>query len=158
MSFRDSLGISGRVHIQVREPGGALVEERHVHNLVTLEGRALLGRCFSGLATLGGRLELAIGTGSRVEALDDKALEAEVERAPAASPELLVNGEGASRRSAVRVRAIFPAKTGATQPITEAGIWIEQVGGKPVLFNRATFPVITRSEHLEVSLAWEVLF
>lgn len=158
MGFQDDIGIAGRVHIQLREPGGRLIDERRVHNLVTLEGRALLGRCFSGLATLGGRLELAIGTGSNKETLEDLALGAEIERATAASPELLVTGDGVARRSAVRVRAIFPVRTGEPQPITEAGIWVGQVGAKPVLFNRTTFPVITRSEHLELALAWEVLF
>lgn len=158
MAFQDQMGIQGRIHLRLSTRDGQVVEERAVHNLVTLEGRALMGRCFAGLATLGGRVELAVGTGAAPPSLDDQALSAEIDRAPAGSPDLYVLGETGGRRSVVRVRATFPARAGAPQPLCEAGVWLEQVGGAPVLFNRAVFPVVHRTEQLEMSLAWEILF
>ncbi len=158
MAFQDGIGLAGRVEITLIDALGRVVQTRRHDNLVTLQGRELMARCLSGLATLGGRLEMAIGSGSAQQTLEDKALQQETARVTAASPELMVLGEGNARRSAVRVRASFPASAGSSEGITEAGIWVEQVGGPPVLFNRTTFPVITRSEHLELSLSWEVLF
>lgn len=157
MSFGESIGVAGRIHLSVYEPGGRLVEERRVNNLVTLEGRRLLGRCLAGLVIPGTQLQLAIGTGTRATSLDDLTLEREVAAVPVDSPQVVVDGDGATRRAMLRVRAVFPALVGETQLIGEAGV-VLQVGGQPLLFNRAIFPVVSRAERLEVALAWEILF
>ena len=158
MGMTENVGIAGRLSLQLRDRDGRVVEERHVQNLVTLKGRELLGRCFSGLATLGGRVEMAVGTGTTPPVLDNEALEIEVDRVPTGTPDLFMSGEGTARRSVVRVRATFPARAGDVQALTEAGVWLEQVGGPRVLFNRATFPVVNRTQHLELALAWEIFF
>ena len=59
------------------------------------------------------------------------------------------------------VKATFPVlKSDEPEAISEAGIQLTPAGsGKSaVLYNRVTFPPINRTQNLDMTLSWEVLF
>lgn len=159
MAFQEDCGVSGRVCIIVRDRLGHIVETQKVKNVVTLEGRKLLGSCFAGRAALTGRMKMAVGTGSTPARVADTSLVAESTRVDAFVPDLSVEDENGTLRVILRVNATFPALTSdVVEGLREAGIWLEQPGKDAVLFNRVVFPVVSRSSGLEISLSWEVLF
>ncbi|HND32600.1 MAG TPA: hypothetical protein PLA94_21540 [Myxococcota bacterium] len=155
MSFSENVGVTGRVVIEVRDRDGTLIEVQRVKNLVTLEGRRLLGRCLAGETGLTGQLHMAVGTGFSSPALRNERLEAEVTRVVTHPATVTQEND----RVVLHVNATFPRLTGsAREELREAGIVILQPDNREVLFNRVVFPVVTRSADLEISLSWEVLF
>ena len=57
------------------------------------------------------------------------------------------------------VTATLPATAdGTEQPLSEAGILIRLGQKEEVLYNRVTFPVVTRNGNLDLTLTWEVTF
>lgn len=159
MAWTEDIGIGGRVHIEVRTPGGEPVSTLKVKNLVTLEGRKLLGGVFAGQSALSGRMLMAVGTGTTATRLADTTLEAETTRVQAQVSDLTVEEEDGGPRVILRVSAVFPPLKGdAVESLREAGIWLERGSQPAILFNRVVFPVVSRSSGLEIALSWEVLF
>lgn len=155
MSFSDDIGVSGKVHIEVRDRDGRLVETTTVKNLVTAAGRRLLGRVLSGQTGLTGTLHMAVGSGKTATTPSHTQLDAQLDRVAVSSSELL----DASDRVVLRVNATFDRLSpDAEQVLQEAGIVIVPPDGQPVLFNRVVFKPITRSSDLAISLSWDVLF
>lgn len=155
MSFSEDIGVGGRVAIEVRDRQGRLVDERRVKNLVTLEGRRLLGRALAGETGLTGQLHMAVGTGSASPALRDERLGAETARVLTHKSTIDLENE----RVVLRVNATFPRLAGtAKEELREAGVVVKLPDGKEILFNRVTFGTVTRSADLEISLSWDVLF
>jgi hypothetical protein len=161
MTVQERHGISGRLSILVRSPGGEWREVRSIHNLITRSGKEFLAKVFTG-ALQGHVLHVAVGGGD-----DDKAPTAEDTklkhphdqvRAAFDGPELRsVDGED---RVVVKVAANLPSlKNAETQILSEAGI-VVVVPGQPdaVLYNRVKFDPISRSGSLEMKLTWEIMF
>jgi len=44
------------------------------------------------------------------------------------------------------------------QALQEAGIVLKLPNREPVLYNRVTFPTVTRTSSLDITLTWEVSF
>lgn len=159
MGFSDDVGVAGRVHIQVRDPEGRVVQELHAKNLVTLAGRQAIGECLLGQKRPTGALYMVAGTGTRPTALSDTALEAEVAKAVASPAASYAKVDSGVQRIFVPVSATFAAPTEETvQALTEAGILMTLSDGSTLLFNRVTFPAINRQAGLEIALTWEILF
>lgn len=156
--MRDKHDLAGRVTIVLHEPGGRVVQERRVNNLITTEGRRLLARLFTGAAQRPD-LKIAVGSTSGPAAVTDTALGAQLDSAEATVSKLDTVEEKGEQRVVATISATLPA-TGAAAPqeIREAGIVLAFSGADPVLYNHVTFPVITRVGNLEMTLTWEVIF
>jgi hypothetical protein len=142
----------------MRNRENGLVEWRRVDNLIMIAGRQFLAQRFTGEAVGKPELAIVVGIGESKEQPEDRALEHQVDRVEATIlPVSIDNGEGESRVTAA-VTATLPATTdGTEQPLHEAGILI-RLGQKEVLYNRVTFPVVTRDGNLDLTLTWEVTF
>ena len=158
MSLKDCHGLAGRLHIELRDPRGTLVERRTVNNLITTSGRRLLASMFAGAAQ-GPGLQIAVG-GSGGEVLPgDTQLGSQVDVAAATIPAIGEDTVDGAPRVVLRVVATLPP-TGKpdAQALQEAGILVTVSGAEPVLYNRVTFPLINRAGNLEMTLTWEVIF
>ena len=155
--MKEHHGLDGRVRIVLRDQSGAMVEQRMVHNLITTEGRKLLGKLFIGTADKP-EFSIAVGSSATAPAISDTALGNKLDAAKAtmASPRI---DENNPKQVVVTVSATLPTdEARADQALTEAGILITLPGQPPVLYNHVVFPVITRTGKLEMTLSWEVIF
>src|SRR5690349_6160157 len=108
MSFSEDIGVTGRVGIEVRDPTGQLVETRQVKNLVTIEGRRLLGRCLAGETGLTGMLHMAVGKGKSPPMLVNDKLDDETARVLTHTPAVSIEND----RVVLRVNATFERLVG----------------------------------------------
>ena len=155
MSMNEFHGLSGRLHVAIRDAadGGRLVGERRVDNLITDSGRQLLARLFAGQVQLS---ELRIVAGSNGDSQGADA--ATLTRVADARASVEVAAAVNDHRATARVSATLPA-TGDAQPqsIQEAGIQLV-LADRKVVYNRVTFPVISRAGNLELTFTWDVSF
>lgn len=158
MSIDERQGMSGRLTLELRHPDGSLLERRRVDNLITRAGRMLVARLFSGELAGPPALAIAVGSGSTPASVSDAALEAQLDQA-AADPAPVQESEDEGAGGIASVSVTLPTlPPGASQALREAGILITLPGAPPVLYNRVTFPTITRTENLQMTLTWEVTF
>jgi hypothetical protein len=157
--MREKTVLGGRLVIELRETGGPVVARCEADNLITNAGRVYL----AGL--LGGRrqvqsLAIVVGTSNADPKPEDTQLGALVAGASAAlaEPQQVQDASGKTQIVARVTATLPPLPTAETQAIQEAGIQITAPDGSPVLYNHVTFPVITRTGTLEMSLSWEVIF
>lgn len=149
--------IQGLLTLELRDQHGALVERRRVENLITHAGKLLLARLIGGKASGAVTIAIAVGGTDTAPALDQTALLKKLAEAPADMNEPVVEGD----RVRANVRATIP-QGGDPQvvlPLTEAGILV-RVGADAtgVLFNRVTFPVISKSSTMSLLLSWDLTF
>ena len=100
---------------------------------------------------------IVIGTGTAKPDLADAKLGAQADRVKAS----LTGPEAEKGGMKLTVKATFPVlKSDEPEAISEAGIQLTPAGsGKSaVLYNRVTFPPINRTQNLDMTLSWEVLF
>ncbi|RKH68273.1 hypothetical protein [Corallococcus llansteffanensis] len=160
MDMREEQSMDGVLTLELRDTGGALLERRRVHNLITLSGKRLLANLLLGKATaLPIQWAIAVGTGKGDAQPSDEVLGRQVDRAEASSREVeaVTSNTGASLIRAT-VSSILPAlPAGQVQPLTEAGIEITQ-GKNTILFNRVRFDEVNRSANMVLNLSWEISF
>lgn len=169
--------IHGRLLLEVRAPGGAVVATRRATNTVTRSGARFLASLFTGQATTGIN-GLAVGTANTPLAppYDVTALTTEdadgrptVLRAAAALPadafgvEVLPD----DLRVRVHVRGVLPAHHGAppdesaaTVALGEAalGVLAADGGSLVTIYNRVVFEPIPKGRDHELALYWEISF
>lgn len=148
--------IQGDLTLELRDPVGALLERRHVHNLITDAGKILLARLLGGQTSGAVRLSIAVGKTPTAPVRGDAKLGEELARVPADMGEPGVFDAGVR----VNVRATIPpgGDPQLVLPLTEAGI-VAQVGdSETVLFNRVTFPVINKGASMSLLLSWDLTF
>jgi hypothetical protein len=149
--------IQGLLTLELRDRHGALVERRHVENLITSDGKVLLARLLGGKTSGAVTIAIAVGRSTTAPALDQKALLDKATEAPAEMNDPVIEGE----RVRANVRATIPqgGDPNVVLPLTEAGILVrvgaDQAG---VLFNRVTFPVISKSSTMSLLLSWDLTF
>ncbi|WP_295455108.1 hypothetical protein [uncultured Thiodictyon sp.] len=154
MANTERQGMTGCLTLELRRPDGGLVERRRVDNLITSAGRLLVAQLFAGELTGPPELAIAVGGGATAPREQDTALEQPLDRASAA-PRVSAAAPG----SLATVAATLPPLAGGvTQLIQEAGILVNLPGRPAVLYNRVTFPTLTRTGNLEMTLTWEVTF
>jgi hypothetical protein len=149
--------IQGLLTLELRDERGALVERRHVKNLITHDGKLLLARLLGGKTSGAVTIAIAVGRTATAPALDQKALLDKATEAPAEMNDPVIEGE----RVRANVRATIPqgGDPNVVLPLTEAGILV-RVGADQngVLFNRVTFPVISKSSTMSLLLSWDLTF
>lgn len=151
--MKEQHGLSGRLHIVLTDPAGRVVDERRVDNLITTSGRALLARLFAGTAQIS-ELRIAVGSNGAVLSADQANL-TQLADAKASVADPAVTDDG---KVVAKVVATLPATGDVnTQQLQEAGI-LMVVGNKQTVYNRVTFPVVSRAGNLEMTLSWEVTF
>jgi hypothetical protein len=160
MPFSDHQSISGVLHITLHDEHGRVVAERHVHNLITRDGKVMLAGLFTGKVDAGVSLAIAVGSDDKDPAETDSAL-GKQEDAAAAKVVAITPFEAEGRW---RVRAVVSATLNAVpgdltvKQLKEAGIQIlsKAPNVPPVLFNHVTFPVISKGGNVEMTLSWEI--
>jgi hypothetical protein len=154
----ETVDLSGRLRIELREPGGRVVERRVADNLITNAGRMFLAGLLGGHRQVQS-LRIAVGTSNADPKLEDTQLGSQVAAAPAALNEPNQRQEAGRVVIVAQVTATLPPlPTAEPQAIQEAGIQIIGPDGSAVLYNHVTFPVVTRTGSLEMNLTWEVVF
>lgn len=158
MPIQEANGLAGRLAIELRDPGGRVVDTRRINNLITQAGRELLARLFTGAAQ-GPELRIGVGGQGGPVSLADTALGEALDSAPATLGAIALGEYEGQPRMVARVTATLPP-TGSADPqaLQEAGILVSLPGAAPVLYNRVTFPLINRAGNLEMTLTWEVIF
>jgi hypothetical protein len=154
MSGREQHAMTGRLTLVVRDDQRREIDRREVKNLITNGGRNLVAELFSGKLQAAPALFIAVGDSDEAAAVTDVALKHEVARAEAHA------GVGDAKTNVVTVVATLPAVgSGSVLSLKEAGIVI-QLGQShaPVLYNRVTFPVVSKSPTMDITLSWEVVF
>lgn len=169
--------IEGRLHLVLREPGGAPIQERRVSNTVMRSGAELVAALFRGeLATPINGMAVGIDNtpatppyeitglttthpdGSLAVQQAAVTIQPEVMRTDVLPDELKVR---------VSVRAVIP-ETHATSPdaddsrvmLGEAALGVLAEGGESLahIYNRVVFEPIPKTSDHEVALYWEVDF
>ncbi len=154
----ETVNLSGQLRIELRDPSGRVVERRVADNLITNAGRMFLAGLLGGHRQVQS-LRIAVGTLNTDPRPEDTQLGQQVAAAPAALNEPNQRQEAGRTVVVAQVTATLPPlPTAEPQAIQEAGIQIIGPDGSAVLYNRVTFPVITRTGRLEMSLTWEVVF
>lgn len=161
MAIKEKNSLGGRLSIILRDQSGMVLDRRHGINLITIAGKNLLAKYFTGNVV--GKPELAIAVGGSSEGdkvkEEDTALTNQLDQTAATVPSIEEIDEDGTRRVVATVTAILPATGKDTeQEIKEAGILITPPNADPVLYNRVIFPVVTRTGNMEMTLTWEVLF
>ena len=158
MPIKECNGLAGRLSIELRDPAGRVVEQRRIDNLITRAGRDLLARLFTGAAQ-GPELRIAVGSQGGEVQPGDTTLGEQLDAAAATIPSVAIGDYEGQPRVIARVVATLPP-TGSADPqaLQEAGIVVSLPGMEPVLYNRATFPLVNRAGNLEMTLSWEVIF
>lgn len=149
--------IQGILTLELRDHGGALVERRQVKNLITTGGKVLLARLIGGKTSGAVTIAIAVGRDGGAPAIDQLKLGDKATEAPAEMNEPVIEGD----RVRANVRATIPqgGDPNVVLPLTEAGILV-RVGADPngVLFNRVTFPVISKGSTMSLLLSWDLTF
>jgi hypothetical protein len=153
----------GRARLMLTNELGEIVDERRVRNAVMRDGALLVARVFSGQGP--GVTHMGVGTSDAPEtdAYDTAAL-ANDPTAPLAGvteTELLPAGftiepDPVGRVVRVKLRATLPLAA-AVGTVREAGL-LSRSPGASVLYNRVTFPPMTKGNDHELTIFWEVTF
>ena len=164
MILREKQAIGGVLTLELRNAGGAIVERRRVHNLITRAGRKLLADLLMGRGGISVPVQyrIAVGTGKSPESANDEQLEARVDASETLPPEVVVVAETDSVRATV-TGTLEKLNEDTVQPLTEAGIEIdcatgEEGGIATTLFNRVTFAEVNRGPGMTLTLSWEISF
>jgi hypothetical protein len=162
--MREKHGVTGRLCIVASDAAtGRVVAVRRADNLVTTEGRQLLGLLLAGKVRVSApAIKVRLGTGTRAPAPSDTALENQWRSVAARAVEPREIAEGDLPRMLVEVTAELPADADAAPDapavaISEAGIELT-TDARTVLYNRVVFAPIGRGARLDLKLSWEVLF
>ena len=167
--MKESHGIAGRLHVELLDIHGRIIQHHYFDNLITKSGRKLIAQYLAGEVGQISKLEIAVG--AKQDNVDtpepqyqDNKLHNEIKRIEAhpSTPE----DDQENPRQLIRVKADLEAltKEETEQKLCEAGIFItvkKKEGEEeraPVLYNRVTFPVITRTQSVSMKLAWELIF
>ena len=169
MALTEHPSIQGVLTLELRDPGGALLERRRVDNLITNAGKELLARLLGGKLNGAIQLVIGVGEGKLVDEKDakkgrlaaapgDRALGSKVSEAKAEMSEPVTDG---NNRVTVNVKATIVDGGTADVPLalTEAGILV-RVGNDAVgvLFNHVVFPVINKGANMSLLLSWDLTF
>jgi hypothetical protein len=142
--LQDSLKLSGRVGIVLRDKDGNIIEEQTTENLVVSDGlNFICSRMKDATATA--MTDMAVGTGTTGAVPGDSALETEAARVTLTSTSVSSNE--------IEYVASFSAGTG-TAALTEAGIFNASSGG--TMLCRVVFDVINKAAADSMTITWTI--
>lgn len=157
MFINESNDMKGRLHFQLENRDGQVVGAFSANNSIVLAGRDLVAKRFVG-QTMDPVVALAVGTGGAAVTGSDEKLGAELFR------KLLKPFDAASDLQATpqdRVKLLVSTELDFTEGngvLTEAGLFNTDTAESGVMYNRVTFPAVTKTEDFKLTLVWEVLF
>ena len=145
MNLQETMKITGKLSIVVRDDSGKVKQELLVPNLVVTTGKNYIASRMVGTSStvMNG---MSIGTGTGTPAVGDTALGTEAGRVALSTFTASTN--------AVTATATFPAGTG-TGAITEAGIFNNSSSGGTMLC-RTTFPVVNKAAGDSIAITWVI--
>lgn len=159
MAMKEYQVLGGRLTMILCDRSGRVLERRRATNIITTEGKTLLAKYLGGIVFGEPKLAIAVGGNGDPPGESDTRLKEQLAEAAAGKPVISREDEDGTRRVVATVTATLPAKGGELkQELQEAGILITPPDGGPVLYNRTTFPVVTRTGNMEMTLTWELLF
>ncbi|EGJ33173.1 MULTISPECIES: hypothetical protein [Moorena] len=164
MKIAESLDMKGRLTIQKYNSQAQLVDEVKADNSIVYTGRELVAKLFTNQKIDPIRY-IAVGTGNTaVKPANDTQLGQEVFRKQIKnfdpSKDLIETGEDDGKKCQIRLSVDLDFGEPKSQPValTEAGLFNSLEKGKGIMYNRVTFPPITKSENFKLTLVWEILF
>ena len=158
MSLRESLELAGRLTLRLSDREGRVVHESVAHNDITIHGRDLVARLFNAeLATTPIPRVTQIGLGSDDGAFDPQAngLGRGLGFTPITTFEDETVMDGGRPRKRLRLTGELAEGDFKGKLLHEAGLFTED--GK-VMYNRVTFPTITKTDQFKLTLVWEITF
>ena len=156
MPLSEHPSIEGVLTLELRDPGGALLERRVVHNLITHSGKSLLARLLGGKTNGAVVLSIGVGKVATAAAPGDDRLGQQLAAAKAEMSDPVVGVAGV--KVTVKATIVDGGKIDQPLPLTEAGILVKVGEGEDVLFNRVTFPVINKGPNISLLLSWDLTF
>ncbi|NEO25275.1 MAG: hypothetical protein F6K57_40305 [Moorea sp. SIO4A5] len=164
MKIAENLDMKGRLIIQKYNPQAQLVQEVKADNSIVYTGRELVAKLFTN-QTIDPIRYIALGTGgSTVAPANDIQLENEVFRKELKpfdlGKDLIESGDGDSKKCKIMLSVDLDFGEPDKQPVelTEAGLFNSPEQSQGIMYNRVTFPKITKSEQFKLTLVWEILF
>lgn len=142
--LHDSLKLSGRVGIVLRDKDGNVIHEQNTNNLVVSDGLDYIASRMKD-ATATAMTDMAVGTGTTAANENDSALVSEAARVNLTST-TVTNNE-------IAYVASYSAGTG-TGALTEAGIFNAASGG--TMLCRVVFDVINKGADDSMTITWTV--
>lgn len=145
MNLQETMKITGKLNIVVRDELGTVKQTLDVPNLVVTTGKTYIASRMVGTSAtvMNG---MAIGTGTATPVVLDTGLGTEAGRVALST--------FTSSSNAVTATATFPAGTG-TGAITEAGIFNNSSTGGTMLC-RTTFPVVNKAAGDSIAITWVI--
>lgn len=145
MNLQETMKITGKLNIVVRDELGTVKQTLDVPNLVVTTGKTYIASRMVGTSStvMNG---MAIGTGTATPVVGDTGLGTEAGRVALST--------FTSSSNAVTATATFPAGTG-TGAITEAGIFNNSSTGGTMLC-RTTFPVVNKAAGDSIAITWVI--
>jgi hypothetical protein len=149
MQTQESIKVTGKLSIVVRDESGAVKDQRDVNNLVVTTGKTFIASSLLKTTTNSpaAMSHMAVGTGQTAAAAGDTALGAEI----AASRTAL--GTATSSGAVVTYAATFAAGVG-TGAVTEAGIFNASSAG--TMMCRTVFSVVNKGANDSMTITWTV--
>lgn len=149
MQTQESIKVTGKLSIVVRDESGAVKDQRDVNNLVVTTGKTFIASSLLKTTTNSpaAMSHMAVGTGATAAAAGDTALGAEI----AASRTAL--GTATSSGAVVTYAATFAAGVG-TGAVTEAGIFNASSAG--TMMCRTVFSVVNKGANDSMTITWTV--
>lgn len=142
--LNETLKMTGKLDIVVKNAEGQVKEELHIPNLVVTAGKTFIAsRMTSASSTVMGYM--AVGTGSTAPAAGDTTLQTELSRVTLTSATPSTN--------VVTYVGDYPAGTG-TGALQEAGIF--NAGSAGTMLCRTTFSVINKGASDTMTITWTV--
>ncbi|MGE0824805.1 MAG: hypothetical protein AB7P18_22135 [Candidatus Binatia bacterium] len=155
-----------KLRLELRTTNGQMVAEREGYNSVMRSGAELLARLFSGQGVAISHMGVGISDAPETDAFATTTLSNDTPGLQPLSggtevaipPEAFqIDPPDETKRSVrVRVRATLPA-IAAVGVVREAGL-LSRDGEVTVLYNRVTFPPVTKADDHELTMFWEVSF
>ena len=145
MNLQETMKITGKLNIVVRDELGTVKQTLDVPNLVVTTGKNYIASRMVGTSStvMNG---MAIGTGTATPVVGDTGLGTEAGRVALSTFTASAN--------AVTATATFPAGTG-TGAITEAAIFNNSTSGGTMLC-RTTFPVVNKAAGDSIAITWVI--
>ena len=145
--FTDSVKLTGKLKVVLRDDAGSVLEEYEIPNVVTTVGKGYIASRMKETGRPDQMSHMAIGTGTTAAAVGNTALVTENARVS------LSTAGGTVSANEVVYEATFGAGTG-TGAITEAGIFNDASSG--TLLCRTVFPVINKGANDTLGITWTV--
>lgn len=158
MNMQEGIDLQGRLHCQLLDRQGNIVQSFSEKNKIVLDGRDLVVKLFSNQA-IDPISHIAVGTDSTGVLDGDTSLGSEIFRKAINtidfSIDIVTETISGIPRKKLTISTELDYLEGNGQ-LTEAGVFNAPTGG--IMYNRVTFPVINKSQAFKLNLVWVIIF